>query len=258
MLKFNVFVFILAIFSTINTALALEPLKVGAVPTPHALILEQIKPELEKEGYALEIFEFTDGVQPNIATDNGFLDANYFQHKPYLTEFNKAHNTKLVAVSSIHLEPMGVYSNKFKEFKPQKGARVAIPNNPTNEARALQILASTGIIKLKKSELATPLDISENTLELKFIEIKDAQLVRSLEDVDFAVINGNFALQAGFNPAKDALVLESTQSEYANYVVVKQGNEKSPKTQALIKALRTEKIKAYINANFKGAVIPTF
>lgn len=250
-----VFALFLSIF---NTSFAKESLKIGATPTPHALILEQIKTELEKEGFVLEIYEFTDGVQPNLAVDNNSLDANFFQHKPYLDEFNKIYHTQLLPVASIHIEPMGIYSLKYKEFKPKKNAKIAIPNNPTNEARALQILAQTGVFELKKSELATPLDIKNNALNLQILELKDAQLVRSLDDVDFAVINGNFALQGNFNPGKDALVLESVKSEYANYLVVKKGNENSTKTKALIKALQSEKIKTFIHSTFDSAVIPTF
>lgn len=243
---------------TLANAANLEKLKVGAVPTPHALILQEIKPELEKAGFALEIYEFTDGVAPNLSVDNGDLDANFFQHKPYLEEFNKTKGTKLVGVAAIHIEPMGIYSRKFSEFKPKKGASISIPNNPTNEARALQVLADSGVIALRKSELATKRDITANELGLKIAEIKDAQQVRSLADVDFAVINGNFALQGGFNPAKDALFLESKTSPYANIVVVRVGNENSPKTKALIKALQSEKVRKFIEANFKGAVIPVF
>ncbi|KAA6225327.1 MULTISPECIES: MetQ/NlpA family ABC transporter substrate-binding protein [unclassified Campylobacter] len=249
-------IFLILLF--LNFSFGLESLKVGASPTPHALILKHIEKDLEKEGFKLEIYEFTDGVQPNMSTDNNSLDANFFQHEPYLLEFNKNKGTKLVSVAKIHIEPMGVYSTKFKEFVPNHKAVISIPNNPTNEARALQILESSGLIKLKNHELATTLDIVENRLNIKFVEIKDAQLVRSLSDVDFSVINGNFALQAGLIPTKDALYLESKFSPYANILVVKEGNENSTKTKALIKALQSQKVKNFMNENFQGALIPAF
>ncbi|TQR29515.1 ABC transporter substrate-binding protein [Campylobacter sp. MIT 99-7217] len=254
--------FLKILFLSLSLSLGLkaeELIKIGAVPTPHAEILRFIAPLLQKEGFRLEIFEFTDGIRPNISTDEGDLDANFFQHKPYLDEFNKSNKTNLVSVAKIHIEPMGVYSNKHKgEFKPAKNSSFALPNNPTNESRALQILEQAGLIKLKKSELATTLDIIENPLNLRFIEIKDAQLIRSLSDVDYAVINGNFAIMAGLKPTKDALFLESKYSLYANILVVKRGKEQSVKTKALIKALTSKEAKEYINSNFDGGVIPVF
>ncbi|TQR40625.1 methionine ABC transporter substrate-binding protein [Campylobacter sp. MIT 12-8780] len=238
-----------------------EKIIVGATPVPHAEILQFIKPNLAKAGFELEIKEFNDYVQPNLATDSGELDANFFQHTPYLNEFNKNKGTKLVSVAGIHLEPMGVYSKKFKNIKELKnGAKIAIPNDPTNESRALNIIASTKAIEFKdaQKELKTPLDISKNDLKLKFLELKAAQLPRALEDADFAVINSNYAMAANLNPVKDSLVIESKDSPYVNILVVKAGNENTAKTKALIKALQSNEVKKFIEEKYQGAVIPAF
>ena len=271
-MRINYKIFLVALFAFLSLAFAkdenkLETLKVGAVPTPHAELLRLIAPDLAKQGYKLEVFEFTDGITPNLNTDSGDLDANFFQHLPFLEEVNHSKGTKLVSVANIHIEPMGVYSSKHKKdevikqgkFSPAKNSTIALPNNPTNENRALRILEEAGLIKLKNdSEVATILDIVENPLNLKFIEIKDAQLIRSLEDVDYAVINGNFAIMAKLKPTKDALLLESKYSPYANILVVRAGNENTAKTKALIKALKSKKVKDYINSHFDGGVIPVF
>lgn len=235
-----------------------ENLKIGASVTPHAEILNFVKDKLKKEGINLEVFEFNDAVIQNIKVDSGELDANFFQHEPFLIEFNEAKGTNLVKVASIHIEPMGVYSKKYKSFQPKDGAKISIPNNPTNESRALRIVESAKLIRLNDKELVTPLDIVYNPKNLDFIELKDAQLTRSLDDVDYSLINSNFAIQAGLSPVKDSIFTESKYSEYANIIVVKKGNEKSPKIKALVKALQSEEVKKFIQDKYKGAVIPAF
>ncbi|MBS4235438.1 MetQ/NlpA family ABC transporter substrate-binding protein [Campylobacter vulpis] len=238
---------------------AAEKIVVAATPVPHAEILNQAKEDLKKEGYTLEIKEFTDYVLPNLATDNGEVDANFFQHSPYLEEFNKSKGTKLVKVANIHIEPMAVYSKKYKNFNELKdGARIAVPNDPTNESRALDIIAKTGLVSFNDKALKTPIDITQNPKNIKFIELKAAQLPRALSDVDVAVINSNYALLANLNPVKDSIFIEDKDSPYANILVVKEGKEQDPKIKALIKALQSEKIKKFIEEKYNGAVIPAF
>ena len=242
-----------------NAADKAKTIIVGATPVPHAEILEVVKPILAKNGYTLEIKEFNDYTVPNLATEDGDLDANYFQHLQYLEEFNKNKGTHLVKTVGVHLEPMGVYSKKIKDIKELKeGSSVSIPNDPTNESRALDVLASAGLIKLNNNPLKTPLDIVENPKKLKFEEIETAQVPRTLDDVTIAVINTNYAMNANLNPTKDALVLESKDSPYTNYVVVKAGNENSPKTKALDKAITSPEVKKFIEEKYKGAILPTF
>ena len=232
---------------------------VGATPVPHAEILEVIKPILAKDGYKLEIKEFNDYTVPNLATEDGDLDANFFQHLPYLEEFNKNKGTHLVKTVGVHLEPMGVYSKKIKDIKDLKdGDSVTIPNDPTNESRALDVLESAGLIKLNNNPLKTPLDIVENPKKLKFSEIETAQVPRTLDDVVIAVINTNYALNANLNPKHDALVLESKDSPYTNYIVIKAGNENSLKTKALNKAILSPEVKQFIENKYKGAILPSF
>ena len=205
-------------------------LKVGVSPVPHAEILGAVKDKLAKEGINVEIIEFTDYVQPNLALNDKNLDANYFQHKPYLDEFVRSRNLKLVSAGAIHLEPMSVFSKKIKDLKDlPDGARVAIPNDPTNGGRALLVLQSAGLIKLRDGApiTATPQDITENKKNLQFSELEAPQLPRSLEDADISVININFALEAKLNP-KDAIFTESSDSPYANIVAVREGDENRP------------------------------
>lgn len=238
---------------------AAEKITVGATPVPHAEILEFVKPELKKMGYELEIKVFNDYVIPNVATDEGQLDANFFQHIPYLNDFNAQKGTKLVKAAAVHLEPMGVYSKKIKNLDELKdGDKVGIPNDPTNESRALDVLVNAGLIKVNDNALRTPKDIIENSKNLKFIEIEAAQVPRTLGDTAISVINTNFAMNAGLNPVKDALVIESKDSPYANILVVKDGNENTPKIKALVKALNSESVKNFINEKYKGAIIPAF
>ena len=238
---------------------------IGASPSPHADILKVAKKELKKEGYELEIKEYSDYVQPNTALESGDLDANYFQHKPYIDDFNKKKKTHLVSAGMIHYEPFGIFPGKTKTLKDlKKGATVAVPNDTTNEARALLLLQDQGLIKLKDGAglTATKKDIVENKKDLAIKEIEAAQIPRSLKDVDIAVVNGNYALQAGLKVNKDALATEDADSvgakTYGNIVAVKKGNEKLAATKALIKALKSDTVKKYINDKYDGAVVPLF
>ena len=238
---------------------SVKTIVIGATPVPHAEILEVVKPLLAKEGYTLDIKVFNDYVIPNKVTDSGEIDANFFQHSPYLAEFNKNQGTKLVSVGNIHIEPMGIYSKKVKSLSELKeGDTVAIPNDATNGGRALDVLATAGLIKLNDVALKTKLDIVENPKNLKFTELEAAQLPRVIEDFTLAVINTNYALSAGLNPSSDALALESANSPYANIIVVKAGNETSAKTQALIKAVKSDDVKKFITEKYKGAIVPAF
>ncbi len=238
---------------------------VGASPTPHAEILEVTKDLLEAEGYSLTIQEFTDYVQPNLTLENGEIDANYFQHLPYLEDFNEKNDTNLVTAGAIHYEPLGLYAGKTTSLDSlADGANIAIPNDTTNEARALLLLETLEMIKLDPNVgmEATPKDIVENPKNLKFTELEAAQLARSLEDVDLAVINGNYAIEAGLNADSDALAKEEKDSlaaqTFANIIAVRAGEETSEKTQALMKALTSEEVKTFINENYQGAVVPIF
>lgn len=232
---------------------------VGASPIPHAEILEKVKPILAKEGYTLQIKVFNDYVQPNKALSEGDIDANFFQHIPYLNSYNKANGTNLVPTVKVHIEPMGIYSKKIKSLKELKdGAQVAIPNDATNGSRALLLLEKAGLIKLKNTDLPTKADITENKKNIKIVELDAAQLPRTLDDVDAAVINANYALQANLNPTKDALYLESKDSPYANVVVVKKGDENKPYIKALDKAINSPEIKKFIEEKYKGSIVPAF
>lgn len=238
---------------------------IGASPSPHADILKVAKKQLKKEGYELEIKEYSDYVQPNTALESGDLDANYFQHKPYLDEFNKEKKTHLVSAGMIHYEPFGIFPGKTKSLKDLKnGATVAVPNDTTNEARALLLLQDQGLIKLKDGAglTATKKDIVENKKDLAIKELEAAQIPRSLKDVDIAVVNGNYALEAGLKVNKDALATEDSNSvgakTYGNVVAVKKGNEKTAATKALIKAIKSAEVKKYINEKYDGAVVPLF
>ena len=245
--------------------LAGTKLVVAASPTPHAEILEVAKDILAEQGITLEIKEFSDYVQPNLVTENGEVDANYFQHTPYLDSFNAENGTHLVSVGAIHYEPFGIYPGKSDDLANiADGATIAVPNDTTNEARALQLLAAQGIITVREGAglTATVNDIEENPHNVKIQEIEAAQLPRTVQDVDFAVINGNFAMEAGFSVGKDALATEDASSEaaqtYANVLVVKEGNENSPAIQALLAALQSDKVRNYINETYDGAVVPIF
>lgn len=240
-------------------------IKVGASVTPHAEILEAAKPLLEEQGYTLEIVEFNDYVQPNLNVDSGELDANYFQHKPYMDEFNEENDTNLVAVAAIHYEPFGLYPGKTATVEElADGASIAIPNDGTNEARALLLLQQEGLITLSEDAglSATKVDIAENPKNLDIKEIEAAQLARSLSDVDMAVINGNYAIEAGLVVGTDAIATEDADSiaaeTYANVVAVKAGNEENEAIKALVEALQSDEIKQFMEETYNGAVIPMF
>ncbi|WP_042275018.1 MetQ/NlpA family ABC transporter substrate-binding protein [[Clostridium] dakarense] len=232
---------------------------IGASSTPHAEILEVIKPQLEKEGYKLEIKVFDDYPLENTALEEGSIDANYFQHVPYLEETVASTGYKLTYTEKIHLEPMGLYSNSLKSINEIKdGATIAIPNDPTNGARALKLLANEGLIKVKEGELIGAKDITENPKNIKVKELAAEQLTSVLTEVDAAVINTNYALSANLNPTKDAIIIESKDSPYANILAVKEENKDSEKIKALSKALTSKEVKEFIEKQYKGSIIPSF
>lgn len=235
---------------------------VGASTSPHAEILEVVKPILEEKGYELEIKEFSDYILPNTSLENKDLDANYFQHQPYLDEFNQNNKTHLVSVAPVHYEPLGIYAGKTASLNDiQNGAVIAVPNDTSNEARALLLLEAQGLIKVDPEAglTATKKDIIENPKNIEIKEIEAAQLVRSIQDVDFAVINGNYALQAGLNVATDALAKEEADSEaaqaYANILVVREGDENRENIKALVEALDSQEVKDFIAEKYQGSVI---
>ncbi|MBV6698327.1 MetQ/NlpA family ABC transporter substrate-binding protein [Kitasatospora aureofaciens] len=239
------------------------PLTVVASPTPHGQILKFVKDNLaDKAGLKLDIKEVTDYVTPNTAVQDGSADANYFQHVPYLEDFNKKHGTDLVSVEPVHLEPLGVYSKKVKAITDlPDGATIGLPNDATNEGRALKLLADNKLITLKDGAgtAATPADITGNPKNLKWKELEAAQLPRSVADLDAAVINGNYALDSGLKPATDALVLEKAEGNpYANILAVKKGKENDPRVKKLAELLHSDEVKKYIDDTFKGSVVPAF
>lgn len=238
---------------------------VAASPVPHAEILEVAGEILAQADITLKVVEFTDYIQPNKVTENGEVDANYFQHGPYLENFNEENGTHLVSVASIHYEPLGLYPGKTKSLDElADGAQIGVPNDTTNEARALQLLAAQGLITLKEGAglTATKNDIAETPKNLEIVEMEAAQLPRQLASLDMAVINGNYATEAGFSSAADALAAEDADSEaaqtYANVLVVKEGNEETPATKALIAALKSQTVKDYITETYGGAVVAIF
>ncbi|MFP3114124.1 MetQ/NlpA family ABC transporter substrate-binding protein [Streptomyces koyangensis] len=237
------------------------PLVVGATPTPAGEILEYVRKNLAKgAGLDLDIKEFTDYVLPNTALQEGTLDANLYQHKPYLDEFNQSKGTELVALDEVYLPPTGVYSEKVKDIADlRKGATVAVPNDVTNEGRALNLLAEEGLIELKKGAGAdaSPSDIAKNPKNITIKELDPAQLPRSLSDVDAAAINNNFALDAGLDPRKDAILLEKSEDNpYNNVLAVKKGNENDPRVKKLAELLTSPEVKKFIEDTYKGSVIP--
>ena len=236
-------------------------LNVAASPTPHAEILEQCVPILAEQGIDLQIHEYGDYVIPNTAVEDGDEDANYFQHIPYLDNFNAENGTHLVSVAGVHIEPMAIYAGKTASLDAlADGASVAVPNDVTNEARALLLLESQGLIKLKEGAglEATPNDIAENPRNLVFTELEAAMVPTVLTEVDIAVINSNFALQAGLNPVADSLAIESSDSPYVNILVVKEGNEENAAVKALVEALHSDTVRDFITEKYDGAVVPAF
>lgn len=241
-----------------------KTIKVGASPAPHAEILKEVESELEKDGYKLEVVEFQDYVQPNKALDAGDIDANYFQHKPYMDEFNAKQETELVSIGAIHYEPLGLYQGEKKSIDElAEGDKIAVPNDTTNEARALLLLESEGLIKLKKDAglTATKQDVVENPKKLEIVELEAAIIPRSMSSVAMGVINGNYALSAGIKE-DTAITFESSDSAaaktYANIIAVKKGNEDSEKSKALLKAMTSDKIKKFIEKKYGKAVVPVF
>lgn len=238
-------------------------LRVAASPTPHAEILNEAKALLADKGIELEVIEFTDYVQPNLVVDEGDIDANYFQHTPYLDSFNEEQGTALVSAGSIHYEPLGIYPGKSNDLANiPEGATIVVPNDTTNEARALMLLEVNGIITLKEGAglKATKMDIVENPYNVEIVEMEAAQVAKQAPDVDFVVVNGNYALLAEFS-IEDALAIEEADSEaaktYANIIAVREGDETRADIQTLIEVLKSDEIKSYIEATYAGAVLPT-
>ena len=245
----------------------LTEIVVGATVEPHATILnsDAVKNALAEQGYSIKVVEYSDYIQPNVATQDGSLDANFFQHVPYLDDYNANNGTNLKAVANVHFEPLGIYPGKTASIDAlADGAQIAVPNDTSNEARALLLLEKAGLITLKENIGldATINDIIDNPKNLDIVEIEAAQTVKVLQDVDMAVINGNYALSEGLSASDDALLVEDTDSDaaatYANVIVVKDGNENSDKTKALIQAVTSEATKEFINEQWKGAVVPVF
>lgn len=233
-------------------------IKVGATPDPHAALLNLIVDDLAAEGYTLKVIEFTDYVTPNTALESGELDANYFQHKPYLESFNSEQGTHLVNAGGIHVEPLALYSKKHSSLEDiPSGATIAIPNDPTNEGRALLLLQSAGLITLKADAglEAVPSDIASNPKNLKFREIEAATLPRILQDVNAAVINGNYAIPAGLVATRDGLFVEGADSPYVNVIAVKEGRENDPAIKALVNALKSDKVRDYVSSHYPNGEV---
>ena len=254
---------ILALAATLVafSAQAADKLTVAATAVPHAEILEFVKPKLAEQGVDMDVKVFTDYVQPNIQVAQKRMDANFFQHQPYLTEFNDGKGTDLVSVVGVHVEPFGAYSNKIESLDDlEEGATIAIPNDPTNGGRALLLLQKAGLIKLKDESkiTATPRDIAENPLDLDFYELEAATLPRVLGQVDVAMINTNYALEADLNPTEDALIIEGSDSPYVNILVARPDNKDSDAMQKLADTLTSEDVKSFIQEKYKGAVVPAF
>ena len=243
-----------------TAAQATTKIRVGASPTPHAEILKVANDVLKPQGYELQIIEYSDYVQPNMALASKQLFANFFQHEPYLDNMNKEKKLDLVSIGKVHIEPLGVYSKKIKKLADlKKGNSISVPNDPTNEARALRLLEANGIIKIKPGALVTVADITENPLGLKFHELDAAQLPRTLDDVTAAVINSNFAGEAGLIPSKDAIIMEGKDSPYANIIAVREADKDSPAIQALAKAANSPEVKAYIVKELEPkGIVPAF
>jgi D-methionine transport system substrate-binding protein len=254
----GIFIFAISSFGSGNAATVL---KVGASPTPHVGILESIQPQLTKEGITLKIIEFQDYVQPNLALAEGELDANFFQHIPYLEQFSKDRKLDLTYIAKVHIEPIGVYSKKIKSLKDLKDkALVTIPNDPTNGGRALLLLQQAKLIELRKDAglTATELDVVKNPKKLQFKALEAAQLPRALDDVDIAVINTNYALTINLVPTKDALFIEGSESPYANVLAVRAKDKDNPALLKLAKALNSKTVNDYIINTYQGSIVPAF
>lgn len=246
--------------SNVNNKSNMEVLKVGATPNPHARILENIKDDLAKDGIDLQIVEFSDYVLPNLALDDGSIDANFYQHQPYLDKMVEDKHLKIQSIAKVHIEPLGFYSKKIKSIDELKdGAQIVIPNDPSNSGRALILLHNNGIIKLKDPNnlYSTELDIIENPKHIKLKQLEAAMLPKVFGDVDGAVINGNYALQAGLS-AKDAIFLEDSRSPYANVLVVRSSDVNDPKILKLKEKLLSPKTKKFIEEQYKGEIVSAF
>lgn len=233
---------------------------IACSPVPHAEIMNEIKDLMQEKGFTLEVKEFSDYVTPNLAVDQGEVDANYFQHKPYLDEFNEERGTKVVSVAAVHYEPFGIYPGMMDSLKVREGSKVAVPNDVTNEARSLNLLEAVGLIKLKDGAglKATKLDIIDNPMNLDIVELESAQIPRALGSVDLACMNGNYAMEAGYR-VSDALAIEDQSSEaaktYANIICVKEGNENAEFVKALVECLKNQKVKDFIDKKYEKSVI---
>ncbi|MBE6442778.1 MAG: MetQ/NlpA family ABC transporter substrate-binding protein [Desulfovibrio desulfuricans] len=249
-----------AVLALAVPSFAAEDIVVGVTPFPHKDIMLAAKPLLAAEGYNLVLKEFTDYVQPNMALASRQLFANFFQHQPYLDNMNKEKELGLVSVGKVHIEPLGVYSRKIKKLAElKKGDSVSVPNDPTNEARALRLLEANGVIAVKPGALVTVADITKNPLSLKFHELDAAQLPRALDDVTCAVINTNFAGEAGLVPSRDALIMEGSESPYANVIAVRGEDKDSPKVKALMKAVQSPEVKEFIRKKLEPrGIVPAF
>ncbi|MDI9412236.1 MAG: MetQ/NlpA family ABC transporter substrate-binding protein [Bacillota bacterium] len=261
-MKRNLLVISILVFSLLTAGIATaKVIKVGATPVPHAEILEIIVEDLKTEGITLQIIEFTDYLTPNLALQDNELDANFFQHLPYLEGFNEDRGADLVSLAGIHVEPLGVYSQKISSLADlPKRAQISIPNDASNGTRALLLLQEAGLIKLDPKAGIEPsvFDIIENKLNIKFVELEAAQLSRTLPDVHAAVINGNYALQADFNPIKDSIFLEGAESPYVNILAVRSDDVDNPDLLKLAEILRSEKVKTFIEESYGGGVVPVF
>lgn len=241
-------------------AFGAETIVIGVTPFPHGDIMRVAKPLLEKDGYILEIKEFSDYVLPNTALSEGHLNANFMQHVPYFENINKEKDLKLAWVTKVHIEPLGLYSKKIKQLgELKKGDTVSVPNDPTNGARALRLLEAHGVIKLKDGDLVTARDIIENPKEIKIVELEAAQLPRTLDDVTAAIINTNFATEAKLVPSKDAIIIEEKDSPYANIITVREVDKDSPATTALIKAVNSPEVREFIVKELEPkGILPAF
>jgi D-methionine transport system substrate-binding protein len=252
----------LAVIAATSMAIAQDkPVKIGGTAGPHSQILEQVKKVAERDGLKIQIVEFTDYVQPNAALASGDLDANSYQHKPFLDQQIQDRGYKIVSVGYTVNFPIGIYSKKVKSLKDLKeGARFGLPNDPTNGGRVLLVLQEQGLIKLKPGVgiKATPLDVVENPKKLRFVELEAAQLPRSLDDLDAAGVNTNFAIPAGLHPGKDAIARESAKSPYVNVIAVREQDKDKPWVAKLVKAYQSEEVRRFVQTEFKGAVIPGF
>lgn len=260
MFKRHATVLLVSLFA-LSGAFAQTTLKIGASPVPHGDILEFISPILAAEGINIQVVEFTDYVQPNLALAAGDLDANYFQHVPYLDQFSADHGLSLVSLGGNFVAPIGIYSSRHSAFDAlPNGATIAIPNDPTNGGRALLLLASTGLIELSANAglQATPLDIVSNPKNIRIVELEAPQLPRALQDVDAAAINTNYALEASLNPVEDALLIEGADSPYVNVVAVQAGRENEPAFARLLEVLTSDAVREYIKEAFQCSIVATF